>query len=94
VGPNPILNPDAARPLFLLPGLVGLPLALPFILSNRSLPSVYLNVARIIEALVGAAVLIALALWILGQSRRNMLRSSFQLPEPRYAFSLFYSPWD
>jgi membrane protease YdiL (CAAX protease family) len=79
-------------PLFLLCGLVGLPLALPFILSNQSLPSVYLNVARIIEALVGAAVLIALALWILGQSRRNVVRSSFQLPEPRYAFFAFLLP--
>ncbi len=79
-------------PLFLLRGLVGLPLALPFILSNHSLPPVYLNFARIIEALAGAAVLVALALWILGLSRRNVVRSSFQLPEPRYAFFAFLLP--
>jgi|ERR1700722_1352188 len=79
-------------PLFLLSGLVRLPLALPFIFSNQSLPSAYLNVARIIEALVEAAVLMALALWILGQPRRNVVRRSFQLPEPRYAFLAFLLP--
>ena len=79
-------------PLFVLRGLVSLLLALPFFFSNQSLPPIYLNVARIIDALVGAAVLVTLALWILGRSRRNVVRNSFRLPEPRHAFFAFLLP--
>jgi membrane protease YdiL (CAAX protease family) len=79
-------------PLFLVRGLVDLPLGLPLILSNPSVPYLYLNVVRIIDAPLGAAVLIGIALWIFGQDGKSAVRSSLRLPEPRYAFFAFLLP--
>jgi membrane protease YdiL (CAAX protease family) len=79
-------------PLFLLQGVAGFPLALPYILSNHLLPSVYSDLMRVAGALVDAAVLVGIALWILGRSGRKMVRSSFQLPEPHDAFFAFLLP--
>jgi len=79
-------------PLFLIDGLVGSPLIFVSILSSHPLSSLYLATSRIIAALVDAGVPIALALWILGESGRKMVRTSFQLPELHDAFFAFLLP--
>ena len=79
-------------PLSLLQGLAGFPLALPYILSNHALPSVYSDLMRIGGPLVDAAVLVGIALWILGQSGIKVVRSSLQLPQPHDAFFALLLP--
>jgi hypothetical protein len=79
-------------PLFLIEGLASFSLTLPYLLSSHPLSSFDLNVLRTIAPLLSAAVLIGLALWLLGKSGRNMARSSFHLPEPHDAFFAFLLP--
>ncbi|MGC2529650.1 MAG: CPBP family intramembrane glutamic endopeptidase [Candidatus Acidiferrum sp.] len=79
-------------PLFLIDGLLGLPLILTSILSSHPLSSTYLTLGRIIAALMDAGVLVALALLMLGQSGRKMVRNLFQLPQPHDAFFALLLP--
>jgi membrane protease YdiL (CAAX protease family) len=79
-------------PLFLINGLVGFPLIFAYFLSKQPLSSLYLGISRIIAALIDAGVPIVLALCILGESGRKMVRTSFRLPELHDAFFAFLLP--
>ncbi len=79
-------------PLFLMDALGESPLVLIAILSSHPITPLYLNIARIISSPLDAAVLIALALLILGQSGRKTARSAFRLPELHDAFFAFSLP--
>jgi membrane protease YdiL (CAAX protease family) len=73
-------------PLFLIAGFFGVLLGLPYFFLHGSVLATYGVVMRIVVSMLDAALLIALALWILGPWGRNAARRSLQLPEPRYAF--------
>jgi membrane protease YdiL (CAAX protease family) len=79
-------------PLFLIAGFIGVLLALPFLLSHGPLQFIYADVGRIVGSVLEAALLIVLALWILGPWGRNAARRSLQLTEPRYALLAFLLP--
>ena len=79
-------------PLFLFQALAGFPLTASYLFSSQPLSSLSQNLIRIIAALVGAAVLVGLALWILNPSGRRAVRSLFRLPEPHDAFFAFVLP--
>jgi uncharacterized PurR-regulated membrane protein YhhQ (DUF165 family) len=79
-------------PLFLIAGFIGLLLALPLFLSHGPSQLIYADVGRIVGSLLEAALLIFLALWILGPWGRNAARRSLQLPEPRYALLALLIP--
>lgn len=72
-------------PLFLIAGLFGILLGLPYFFLHGSVLANYASMMRIVGSVLDAALLIALALWILGSWGRNAARRSLQLPEPRYA---------
>jgi len=79
-------------PLFLIAGFLCVLLGLPYFFLHGSVLVTYGVVMRIVVSVLEAALLIALALWILGRRGRNMARSSFHLPEPHDAFFAFLLP--
>jgi membrane protease YdiL (CAAX protease family) len=79
-------------PLFLFQALAGFPLTFFYLFSSQPLSSLSQSLIRIIPALVDAAVLVGLALWILSTSGRRAVRSLFRLPELHDAFFAFVLP--
>ena len=79
-------------PLFLFQALAGFPSTIFYLFSSQPLPPLDQNLVRIIAALVNAAVLVGLALWILSPPGRRAVRSLFRLPEPHDAFFAFVLP--
>ena len=79
-------------PLFLIAGFIGVLLALPLFFSRGPSQLIYADVGRIVGSVLEAALLIFLALWILGPWGRNAARRSLQLPEPRYALLALLLP--
>jgi membrane protease YdiL (CAAX protease family) len=79
-------------PLFLIAGFFGVLLGLPYFFLHGSVLVVYASMMRIVGSVLDAALLIALAVWILGPWGRNVARRSLQLLEPRYALFAFLLP--
>jgi hypothetical protein len=79
-------------PLFLIAGFIGVLLALPLFLSHGPSQLIYADLGRTLGSVLEAALLIVLAVWILGPWGRNAARRSLQLPEPRYALLAFLLP--
>jgi membrane protease YdiL (CAAX protease family) len=79
-------------PLFLIAGFIGILLALPLLLSHGPSQLIYADGGRIVGSVLEAALLIVLALWILGPWGRNAARRSLQIPEPRYALLALLLP--
>jgi len=72
-------------PLFLIEGFFGVFLGLPYFFLHGSVLIIFAAVMKIVATVFDAAILVVLALWILGPWGRNAARKSLQLPEPRYA---------
>ena len=79
-------------PLFLIAGFFGVLLGLPYFFLHGSVLANYASMMRIVGSVLDAALLIALALWILSSWGRNAARRSLQLPEPRYALFALLLP--
>jgi membrane protease YdiL (CAAX protease family) len=79
----------------LLQWFIALFLALPYFVSHQSTVfghGAYTIFTKIIGPPLEAAILVALALLILGRAGRADARESVQLPEPRYALYAFLLP--
>jgi membrane protease YdiL (CAAX protease family) len=79
-------------PLFLFQRLAGFPLTFFYLFSSQPPSSLSQSLIRIILALVDAAALVGLALWILSPSGRRAVRGLFRLPELHDAFFAFVLP--
>jgi membrane protease YdiL (CAAX protease family) len=73
-------------PLYLLTNLISLPFLLPYLFTARFRTLVYGSIASIAADVLSAAILILIAVWVLGKPGKVEIRRSLQLPQPRYAF--------